>query len=96
MVVTAIQPLLLGDLQNSSKLIRFRSTIPKHTANVAKTYLDRKAHSETLSIMDWRPQSPDLNINKAVWDQLDRMERKAANIQRRPLNVIHELFLKTI
>lgn len=84
MVVTAIQPLLLGDLQNSSKLIRFRSTIPKHTTNVVKTYLDRKAHNETL---DWRPQSLDLNINKAVWDQLDRMERKAANIQRRPLNV---------
>lgn len=88
MVWTAIHPVLLGDLQNSSKLIRFRSTIPKHTANVVKAYLDRKAHNKTLSIMDWRPQSPDLNINKAVWDQLDRMERKAANIQRRPLNVL--------
>lgn len=35
---------------------------PKHTADKGKAYLDRKTHSETQAVMDWPPQSPDLNI----------------------------------
>lgn len=56
----------------------------KHIANAVKAFLDRKAHSETLSVMDWPPQSPNLKIIEAVWDQ------KMANIKKRALNVLQE------
>ena len=39
---------------------------PKHTANA------RKTADKTLTVMDWTPQIPDLNIIEAVWDRLDR------------------------
>lgn len=45
--------------------------------------------------MDCPPQSPDLNIIRALWDDLYRTEQKAANKQRRGLNVLQEAW-KTI
>ena len=45
---------------------------PKYTANAVKSYLVRKTADKTLTIMDWPPQSPDLNIIGAGWDHLDR------------------------
>ena len=37
-----------------------------------KSYLERKSANKTLTVMNWPPQSADLNIIEAVWDHLDR------------------------
>ena len=37
-----------------------------------KSYLRRKTGDKTLTVMDWPPQSSDMNIIEAVWDHLDR------------------------
>ena len=41
-----------------------------------KSYLERKTADKTLKVMDWPPQSPDLNIMEAVLDHLDRERNK--------------------
>lgn len=45
--------------------------------------LDRKTHTGTLSHTDWPPKSSEFKIIEAVWNDLDRAEQQAANIQRR-------------
>ena len=45
---------------------------PKHTVHAVKSYLERKTTDRTLTVMDWLPQSRDLNIIEAVWYHLDR------------------------
>ena len=50
--------------------------IPSALLMPVKSYLKRKTVDKTLTVMDWPPQSPDLNITEAVWDHLDRERNK--------------------
>ena len=49
---------------------------PKHTANIIKTCLERKTVDGTLTVLDWPPQSANLDIIEPVWDHLDREKNK--------------------
>ena len=42
---------------------------PKHTSNVAKKYLQIKK----IEVMNWQPQSRDLNPIENLWGQLNRL-----------------------
>lgn len=60
------QAILPGKCLIGDSFIFQHGNDPKHNINGVKVYLDRKIHNGTQSVMDWPPQSPDLNIVEAV------------------------------
>ena len=64
-------------IQSGRRLIGPRFTFqqdndPKHTANKFKRYLKRKEDQAVLELMEWPPQSRNLNIIEAIWEYFDR------------------------
>lgn len=51
---------------------------PKHTSNHCMNYLKNKEEDGTLQILEWPPQSPDINPIELLWDEVDRQVRKVA------------------
>ena len=63
---------IFGIVESFFSIIMIESTL----LMPVKSYLERKTTDKTLTVMDWPPQSPDLNIIQAVWDHLDRERNK--------------------
>jgi transposase len=57
-----------------------RDIDPKHTSHMCKNYLGRKQEKGDLVIMDFSPQSRDLNLIENLWDDLKREKVKHACI----------------
>lgn len=48
----------------------------KHTTSAVNTYMNRKTHNHSLSVMDWPPERMSLNVTEAMWDHLKKEENK--------------------
>ena len=46
---------------------------PKHPSNYCRNYLRQKESAGTLKMMDWPPQSPDLNPIEQIWGELQKI-----------------------
>lgn len=80
--------ILRRNLQQSARKLNIQSDFvfqhdndPKHTARSVKIWLE----GNVSNVLEWPPQSPDINPIENLWDYLDRQ------IRQTPINNLNEL-----
>src|SRR4029434_1826942 len=59
---------------------------PKHSSNYCQNYLRQKESAGTLKMMDWPPQSTDLNPIEQIWGELEnKLDRSFVHSKEKPL-----------
>lgn len=59
---------------------------PKYAPDVVKAYVEK--HSDALSVIDWPPMKPVLNIIEAVWKSLISIQNLLWNVLQEDLKSI--------
>lgn len=77
-------------LESGKRLVKSRFIFqqdndPKHKSKLCTNYLQTLERQKKLIVMNWPPQSPDLNPIELLWEELDRAVRKSQPTSLRDL-----------